>query len=89
MVFDKPDKLDKPDFSMFWGVPWFVRSSGGGATIYIYMGTLSAISQKNRNDKKKTCSESTNKQPTARGFEPLRAEPNGYLVHLLNRTDTL
>ena len=33
-----------------------------------------------------------NKQPaipTARGFEPLRAEPNGFLVHLLNHSDTL
>ena len=26
---------------------------------------------------------------TARGFEPLRAEPNGFRVHLLNRLDTL
>ena len=28
-------------------------------------------------------------EPTARGFEPLRAEPNGFLVHLLNHSDTL
>lgn len=27
--------------------------------------------------------------PTARGFEPLRAEPNGFRVHLLNRSDTV
>ena len=26
---------------------------------------------------------------TARGFEPLQAEPNGFRVHLLNRSDTL
>ena len=26
---------------------------------------------------------------TARGFEPLRAEPNGFRVHLLNRSATL
>ena len=26
---------------------------------------------------------------TARGFEPLRAEPNGFQVHLLSRSDTL
>ena len=26
---------------------------------------------------------------TPRGFEPLRAEPNGFLVHLLNRSDTV
>ena len=26
---------------------------------------------------------------TARGFEPLRAEPNGFRVHLLSRSDTL
>ena len=26
---------------------------------------------------------------TARGFEPLRAEPNGFRVHVLNRSDTL
>ena len=26
---------------------------------------------------------------TARGFEPLRAEPNGFPVHLLSRSDTL
>ena len=26
---------------------------------------------------------------TARGFKPLRAEPNGFRVHLLNRSDTL
>ena len=26
---------------------------------------------------------------TARGFEPLRAEPNGFRVHLLNHSDTL
>ena len=30
----------------------------------------------------------TNK-PTPRGFEPLRAEPNGFRVHLLNRSDTV
>ena len=29
------------------------------------------------------------KETTARGFEPLRAEPNGFRVHLLNRSDTL
>ena len=29
------------------------------------------------------------KHPTARGFEPLRAEPNGFLVHLLGHSDTL
>ena len=28
-------------------------------------------------------------QATARGFEPLRAEANGFRVHLLNRSDTL
>ena len=26
---------------------------------------------------------------TARGFQPLRAEPNGFRVHLLNRSDTV
>ena len=26
---------------------------------------------------------------TARGFEPLRAEPNRFRVHLLSRSDTL
>ncbi len=26
---------------------------------------------------------------TARGFEPLRAEPNGFRVHLLSRSDTV
>ena len=26
---------------------------------------------------------------TARGFEPLRAEPNGFQVHVLSRSDTL
>ena len=26
---------------------------------------------------------------TARGFEPLRAEPNGFQVHLFNRSDTV
>ena len=26
---------------------------------------------------------------TARGFEPLRAEPNGFRVHPLSRSDTL
>ena len=31
---------------------------------------------------------STNKT-TPRGFEPLRAEPNGFRVHLLNRSDTV
>ena len=33
----------------------------------------------------------TNKscETTPRGFEPLRAEPNGYRVHLLNRSDTV
>ena len=29
------------------------------------------------------------REATARGFEPLRAEPNGFRVHLLNRSDTL
>ena len=28
-------------------------------------------------------------QTTPRGFEPLRAEPNGFRVHLLNRSDTV
>ena len=28
-------------------------------------------------------------EATARGFEPLRAEPNGFRVHLLSRSDTL
>ena len=28
-------------------------------------------------------------KPTARGFEPLRAEPNGFLVHHLNHSVTL
>ena len=28
-------------------------------------------------------------QTTQRGFEPLRAEPNGFLVHLLNHSDTV
>ena len=27
--------------------------------------------------------------PTPKGFEPLRAEPNGFLVHLLNHSDTV
>ena len=27
--------------------------------------------------------------PTAKGFEPLRAEPNGFLVHHLNHSVTL
>ena len=31
----------------------------------------------------------THTKTTARGFEPLRAEPNGFRVHLLNRSDTL
>ena len=26
---------------------------------------------------------------TPRGFEPLRAEPNGFRVHLLSRSDTV
>ena len=30
-----------------------------------------------------------NRMPTARGFEPLRAEPNGFLVHHLNHSVTL
>ena len=29
------------------------------------------------------------KETTARGFEPLRAEPNGFLVHHLNHSVTL
>ena len=29
------------------------------------------------------------KEATARGFEPLRAEPNGFLVHHLNHSVTL
>ena len=29
------------------------------------------------------------KEPTAKGFEPLRAEPNGFLVHHLNHSVTL
>ena len=28
-------------------------------------------------------------QTTPRGFEPLRAEPNGFRVHLLSRSDTV
>ena len=30
-----------------------------------------------------------NVKATARGFEPLRAEPNGFRVHLLSHSDTL
>ena len=30
-----------------------------------------------------------NKHTTPRGFEPLRAEPNGFRVHLLSRSDTV
>ena len=29
------------------------------------------------------------RKATPRGFEPLRAEPNGFRVHLLNRSDTV
>ena len=29
------------------------------------------------------------RQATPRGFEPLRAEPNGFRVHLLSRSDTV
>ena len=29
------------------------------------------------------------RKATARGFEPLRAEPNGFRVHLFSRSDTL
>ena len=29
------------------------------------------------------------RQSTPRGFEPLRAEPNGFRVHLLSRSDTV
>ena len=32
---------------------------------------------------------SQNRKTTAAGFEPARAEPNGFLVHLLNHSDTL
>ena len=32
---------------------------------------------------------SKEKEATARGFEPLRAEPNGFLVHHLNHSVTL
>ena len=31
----------------------------------------------------------THATPTARGFEPLRAEPNGFLIHHLNHSVTL
>ena len=36
-----------------------------------------------------TINSSTATKTTPRGFEPLRAEPNGFLVHLLDRTDTV
>ena len=29
------------------------------------------------------------KDTTSAGFEPARAEPNGFQVHLLNRSDTM
>ena len=32
---------------------------------------------------------SSAREATPRGFEPLRAEPNGFRVHLLNRSDTV
>ena len=37
------------------------------------------------------CSPQTNRscKSTARGFEPLRAEPNGFLVHHLSHSVTL
>ena len=35
------------------------------------------------------CNTYSRKRTTARGFEPLRAEPNGFRVHLLNHSDTL
>ena len=34
-------------------------------------------------------SEMVDGKATARGFEPLRAEPNGFLVHHLNHSVTL
>ena len=37
-----------------------------------------------------SCTDDTLCKPsTPRGFEPLRAEPNGFLVHLLNHSDTV
>ena len=48
--------------------------------------TNTRTSNKNRQCKKRqTCRH----QATPRGFEPLRAEPNGFRVHLLNRSDTV
>ena len=35
------------------------------------------------------CSHPEGLRSTPRGFEPLRAEPNGFRVHLLNRSDTM
>ena len=36
-----------------------------------------------------TRNSSSNSKTTPRGFEPLRAEPNGFRVHLLSRSDTV
>jgi hypothetical protein len=35
------------------------------------------------------CNTANGTRTTARGFEPLRAEPNEFRVHLLNHSDTL
>ena len=43
--------------------------------VFIYQDTVSCTYEK--------------KTATAAGFEPARAEPNGFLVHLLNHSDTL
>ena len=38
---------------------------------------------------KQTAPQRRKTKTTARGFEPLRAEPNGFLVHHINNSDTL
>ena len=64
--------------------------------MFCWPAVLAAAQQPgNRRDTPKCRSERTTQErlacnaATARGFEPLRAEPNGFLVHHLNHSVTL
>ena len=55
----------------------------------LYMKVIVLIEICKTSSFKQPSRHSENHMATARGFEPLRAEPNGFRVHLLNRSDTL
>ena len=78
--------------------PWTVRMPGSWPTLHVlHLEEGHTIDEKRvAKNVQPLCKKSvapvrlmSRPRTTARGFEPLRAEPNGFRVHLLSRSDTL